>query len=148
MNAPTEFEIGVIYYAGLAVSLLTGILGMVYLSPRHALARVAGKAGSLWNHLFKSTVLISGMLGAMSVSFVDCDTEYPKTLHHAITLGAREVSSAYEYSITFLAAWLMAFLTMRLATLWRVQMRMAYKMLTIAVIAVSVMICYLVHEIM
>ncbi len=120
MNSWTEYNIGIIYFAGLSVALIAGILVLLYLRPiRPTIKKLAGKFEILWNHSFKTTLIIAGILGAMSVSFKDCSGKYEKLLeseYETVMKGFEQVSTSIEYLTLVLGLWLVIFIALQLTS--------------------------------
>ena len=118
MNNWTEFHIGIIYFAGLLVALITSILTVLYLRPiRTTIKKITEKFDTLWNHSFKTTIILAGLLGAMSVTFKDCNGNYDYLLesrHETVMKGLEQVSTSFDYLTIILGLWLVIFITLRL----------------------------------
>lgn len=114
----TEFHISIIYFAGLAIALITSILTVLYLRPVKAtIKKITGKLDTIWNGSFKSTVVLGGLLGAMSVTFKDCNGNYNdllKSRHDTIMKGFQQISISFDYLTILLGLWLVIFITLRL----------------------------------
>lgn len=136
MNTSNMFEIGVVYYAGLGFSLLLGFMGMIFLSPNTAITRIAGKANSLWCHNFKITVIFSGILGAMSISFTSCKGGLP--------LGLDQLVEACVCSAIILTAWFIIFLIMRLLIIWRLRMNVSHRIFGVILAIIPIGMFYLI----
>ena len=118
MKSWTEFHIAIVYYTGLLIALLTSILAVLYLQPiKLTIKKITEKFDALWNSSFKTTIILAGLLGAMSVTFRDCDGNYDYLLnskHETIKKGLEQVSSSFDYLATILSVWLIIFLILRL----------------------------------
>jgi len=118
MNNWAEFQIGVIYFTGLLVALLASILSIWYIRPiRKPIKKITGKFGSLWNQSFKTTVILAGLLGAMSVTFKDCKGNYDFLLESktkTVMKGLEQVSTSFDYLTIVLGFWLVVFITLLL----------------------------------
>jgi beta-lactamase regulating signal transducer with metallopeptidase domain len=118
MNNWTEFHIGIIYFAGLLVALITSVLIVLYLRPiRTTLKKITGKFDTLWNHSFKTTVMLVGLLGAMSVTFKDCNGNYDDLLEskqETVMKGLEQVSTSFDSLTIILGLWLVIFIIFRL----------------------------------
>jgi hypothetical protein len=113
----TELQIGIVYYSGLLISILAGAMGVLYLDPvKNILNKFALKFVGLWSNGFKSSIILAGLLGAMSVSFKDCSGKYDYLLdspQNTILKGCEQVSKAFEYVALVLGLWLIVFILLR-----------------------------------
>lgn len=118
MNNWTEHQIAIIYFTGLFISLITGVLIIFYLhSINIAIKKIAGKYYLIWKTSFKTTVILSGFLGAMSVSFRNCDGSYEhllKSKPEAIVKGIQQVTTSFNYLAIILGIWFLIFIVMQL----------------------------------
>lgn len=118
MNNWTEFHIGIVYFSGLATAFIVSILTVLYLRPvRTIINKITGKLDKIWNGGFKLTVVLGGLLGAMSVSFKDCNGSYNDLLespYETAMKGAEQVSATFDWLAIILGIWLVAFITLRL----------------------------------
>ena len=114
----TEFHISIIYFAGLLVALITSILTFLYLRPiKTTITKITEKFDTLWNHSFKTTLILAGLLGAMSVTFKDCNGNYNyllKSRYETIMKGLEQVSNSFDYLAIILGLWLVIFILLRL----------------------------------
>jgi hypothetical protein len=117
MNNWTEYNIGIIYFAGLFIALFISILIIIYLRPiKSIMSKITNKFHILWNHSFKVTILLAGLLGAMSVSFKSCQ-EYDYLLeskYKTVMKGIDQVSTSFNYLVLILGIWFLFFLVLRL----------------------------------
>jgi hypothetical protein len=117
----TEFHIGIVYYSGLLISLFAGLVVVIYLNPvKSVLNKLVKKFVEFWSPGFKSTIILSGFLGAMSVSFKDCSGEYDYLINSptkTILKGFEQVSKSFEYIALILGLWLLVFLLLRITML-------------------------------
>jgi len=117
MNNWTEFHVAVVYYGGLIISLLLGVLSLLYLKPLYYIKKITEKYSALWSGNFITTVLFAGMLGAMSVSFVSCDSGYETLLRSPSTTifyGLQKISTASMAYAIMLLLWLIILLAMQM----------------------------------
>ncbi|MCH8318402.1 MAG: hypothetical protein IIA88_07870 [Bacteroidetes bacterium] len=118
MNNWTEFHIGIVYFTGLLIALITSILTVLYLRPVGAtIKKITGKLDIIWNGSFKTTVMLVGLLGAMSVTFKDCNGKYDYLLesrYETAMKGLEQVSTSFDYLAIILGLWLVIFITLRL----------------------------------
>lgn len=133
----TESDIGLVYYSALTVSLIIGIAGTLSLKSAKAITRITG-AGIFWNYSFKSTGIIAGMLGAMSVSYRGCDYPYSTSASFTLKLGSLQVSTACQTLAILLFAWLLIFLMLRLLIVWRRRVKAIHKVLGVGMVVASV----------
>ena len=114
MRTWTEFHISVVYFSGLLIALVSGIVTIIYLRPiKETIHKITGKIEVLWNRSFKTTVMLAGLFGAMSVSFRDCNGEYSYLLRsrkETISKGLEQVSTSFDYLSLILGLWLIIFL--------------------------------------
>ena len=112
----TEFQIGVIYFLGLLVALLSTILCIWYLRPiNKPIKKITREFGALWNGSFKTTVIISGLLGAILVSFKDCEGNYDYLLESkskTVLKGLEQVSTSFDYLTITMGIWLVIFIAL------------------------------------
>ena len=114
----TEFHISIIYFAGLLVALITSILTFLFLRPsKPTITKITEKFDTLWNHSFNTTLIFAGLLGAMSVTFKDCNGNYNyllKSRYETIMKGLEQVSNSFDYLAIILGLWLVIFILLRL----------------------------------
>jgi len=119
MKSWTEFHIALVYFTGLFAALATGILIVFFLQPfKLAIKKIVKKFDALWRGSFISTIILSGLLGAMAVSFRDCDGTYDyllKSEKATIAKGLEQVSSSFNYLAITLGLWLIIFIVLSLA---------------------------------
>jgi len=120
MKIWTEFDISIVYFAGLAIALITSILTVLYFRPFKAtIKKITGKFETIWSGSFKTTVVLGGFLGAMSVTFKNCDGNYDSLLeskHETVMKGLEQVSTSFDWLIVVLGFWLMIFIILRLTS--------------------------------
>ena len=121
MNNWSEFHIGIIYLTGLLTAISISILILYYLRPvKMTIKKITGKFHTIWNSTFKTTIILAGLLGAMSVSFKDCNGDYAYLLgskYKTALKGIDQVSSSFLYLSIFLGLWLLVFLILRLLSI-------------------------------
>lgn len=114
----TEFHIAIVYYSGLIISVIVGVLILWYLRPNKTLIKkITERFGKIWNGSFKTTVVMSGLLGAMSVTFKDCDGNYDyllKSPYRTAMKGVEQVSTSFDYLAIVLGIWLIVFVILRI----------------------------------
>ncbi|NVO10900.1 MAG: hypothetical protein HXX16_13125 [Bacteroidales bacterium] len=118
MKSWTEFHIAIVYFAGLFIALTTSILVVLYLQQfKSVIKKLTEKFDILWHRGFISTIIIAGLLGAMAVSFRNCNGEYDyllKSENATISKGLEQVSSSFTYVSLVLGLWLIIFLILSL----------------------------------
>jgi len=118
MKSWTEFHIAIVYFAGLIIALTSSVLIVLYLRPfKFVINKLTEKFNTLWSGGFISTIIIAGLLGAMAVSFRNCEGEYDyllKSENATIAKGLEQVSSSYTYVALVLGLWLIIFLILSL----------------------------------
>lgn len=117
MKSWAEFQIGVVYYSGLTVSFLIGVISLLYLKPFYYIKLITEKSGSLWSYNFITTMLIAGLLGAMSVSFTDCGGTYDFLLdskYATILRGLSQITTASMTYAVMLGVWFILLLAIRM----------------------------------
>ncbi|MBL4755646.1 MAG: hypothetical protein JKY52_18895 [Flavobacteriales bacterium] len=120
MNNWAEFHISIVYFSGLLIALITSVLSLLYLRPvRATINIITGQLATVWNGSFKMTVMLGGLLGAMSVTFTDCGGGYDKLVgspYHSAIKGIEQVSSSFNYLAIVMGIWLIIFITLRLTS--------------------------------
>ena len=141
MKAWTEFHIGLVYYSALLIAFIAGILSLLYLRPnKNILLKIVEKTGVLWSRSFVLTLTMAGILGAMSVSFTDCNTNYHKYLGQpqaTIQVGLGQVSAGCSLIAFITRVWFFIFVTLRLSSAWRIKAGLLIRIL----IAFGVIFC-------
>jgi hypothetical protein len=135
MKSWTEFHIAVVYYSGLAASLLLGVLSLWYLYPFYYIKKVTERFSALWTYNFVTTVLIAGILGAMSVHFTDCHGDYDNLLNSpspTIFYGQMEISTASKAYAIILSVWLVIFIMLQMIRTRPMNLSLIYKIITVA----------------
>jgi hypothetical protein len=133
-----EVLIRISYVAG-AISFLLGIGGIAYLRPLTAIRKISENGANLWNFNFKTTLLFAGILGALSLSFVDSCDNYHAHEGQEFLSGSNQISSACLSYVCMLLAWFVILLTLRMLKLWRTGMPSVYKFLSV----VAALLCVL-----
>jgi hypothetical protein len=118
MNYWTDLHISIVYFTGLAVALILSVLTIMHLLPdKKIIKKITGKFDTIWTRSFKTTVLLGGLLGAMSVSFKDCSGNYDNLLesrHETTMKGIEQVSTSLDWLTIVLGLWLLIFVILRL----------------------------------
>ncbi len=117
MRTWTEFHIALVYYGGLLLSLLSAIAVILYLRPIAPVMEKLTKAKDwFWSRSFRLSLLMAGMVGAMSVSFTDCDGHYDyllKSRYATAMQGAAQVAAGWNYLAGICGLWLLGLVFMR-----------------------------------
>ena len=118
----SEFHISIVYYTGLLLSTFTGILVISYCKQdmKGAIVKITGKFHTFWQQSFKTTIILTGLLGAISVSFRDCNGKYDyllKSRHETVAKGLEQISASYLSLASIIGFWLFLFLIMHLSSL-------------------------------
>lgn len=118
MNNWTDFHISIVYFSGLAIALIVSVLTVMYLRPaRTTIKKITGKFDIIWNGSFKTTVVLGGLLGAMSVTFRGCNGNYNYLLesqYETAMKGVEQVSTTFDWLTIILGLWLVIFVVLRL----------------------------------
>jgi hypothetical protein len=114
----TETDIGIIYFTGLFIALIISVLIVLYLSlTKSIISKIAEKFETSLGFSFRGTILLAGLLGAMSVSFTDCSGHYGYLLSskfETVMQGLEQVSSSLKYLYIIIGFWLLVFVVARL----------------------------------
>jgi hypothetical protein len=118
MKGWTELQISIVYYAGLFLALLASASTLLYLRPiNFMIKKISEKSDKWWTGSFKVTVVLAGLLGAMSVSFRDCTGDYDHLLDSpdiTIKKGLQQVSTSFSFLISIFGMWFVIFLVLYL----------------------------------
>ena len=116
MKAWTETGIGIVFFTGLFIAAITGILVIIFLRPvKKPAEKIAGNYGWAWMRTFLTTVLIASLIGALSVSFRNCGGDYNYLLEsrkETVMKGMEQVSSSFNYMAFTLGIWLLLFISL------------------------------------
>lgn len=141
MKSWTEFHIALVYYSGLSVSLSMGVASLLYLKPFYYLKKITSRHGELWGYNFITTVLIAGLLGGMSVSFVGCNGNYDSLLESPSTTiyyGLWQISfAAMSYTIV-MGTWLFILIILHLIRSRGINLSVFYKIICVAVVIAGI----------
>jgi len=121
MNIWSELHIGIVYFTGLVISLLAVICVIIYLRQNKSVLKKITTVPGIWNSSFRVTVLLSGLLGAMSVSFRDCKGKYEYLLEskqETVMKGIEQVSVSFQWIAFILILWFFIFIV-----LWMISKR-------------------------
>lgn len=112
----TDIHIGIVYYSAILIGLIMSLLSLYYLRPiKFAIKKITAKYSSIWNHSFKVTVILSGLIGAMSVSFTDCHGSYQhlsESSFKTVMKGLEQVSKSIEILTGIFILWFILFLVL------------------------------------
>jgi len=145
MKSWTEFHIGVVYYSGLTIALLIGVASLLYLKPLYYIKKITEKSGTLWIYNFMTTVLIAGLLGAMSVSFTNCDCSYACLLDSpstTIQYGLLQVSTASMIYSIILGLWFIILIAIRMHKIRLTGLSAITKMVFVVLLIVGIVKIY------
>ena len=115
MNIWSELHIGIVFFAGLTISVITGIFIILYLRQAKVLIKKVTAFPAIWSSSFKITVMLSALLGAMSVSFRDCSGKYDYLLeseHETYMKGIEQISTSFQWIAFVLILWLLLFIAL------------------------------------
>ena len=120
MKIWTEFDISIVYFTGLAIALITSILTVLYFQPFKAtIKKITGKFETIWSGSFKTTVVLGGLLGAMTVTFKSCEGDYDSLLkseHKTVMKGLEQISTSFDWLTIVLGFWLLIFIILRVTS--------------------------------
>ena len=102
--------IALIYYAGLILSILASVTTVLYFQKpaRIVFNKIGNSLAGFWKGSFNSTIIIAGILGAISVSFQDCHGRYDNLMLskvETIKKGLEQLSSSFFYLMVMLSFW-------------------------------------------
>jgi hypothetical protein len=112
MGLWSELHIGIVYYTGLIIAIITGLLIILYLKQAKVIIKKITAIPRFWSGSFKITVILSALLGAMSVSFRDCSGKYDYLLeskHETYMKGIEQISTSFQWIAFILILWLFIF---------------------------------------
>ena len=114
MNPWNESGIGIVYFAGILLSLIAGLVILNLMKPvKSPMEKISGKQGNWWLRTFISTLMIVSLAGALSVSFRDCSGNYDHLLQsrkQTVMKGMQQVSTSMDYLAWTLLFWLLLLL--------------------------------------
>lgn len=118
MTTWTELNIAVVYFTGLFFALLTGLMIVFYLNlNKEAIKLITEKFHKLWNSVFKSSIVLASLIGALSVNFRNCYGNYDyllKSPQKTVIKGIEQVSNSFDWLTVLLGFWLLLFIIFRL----------------------------------
>ena len=116
MKPWTETEIGLVFFSGLLIALIAGAFVLFFLRPfKIPINKITASVSKIWSRSFITTLLLAGLIGALSVSFRDCGGKYDyllKSKKETVMKGLQQVSSSFEYLSWTMGFWLVIFLVM------------------------------------
>jgi hypothetical protein len=109
----TEFDIGLVYFTGLIISLVASLILIGWIRPvKIRPMSITGNSSLISVRTFITSLVIVSLLGAMSVSFRDCHGNYDALLNsktETIMKGASQLSAALQYLKWITLFWLLIF---------------------------------------
>jgi hypothetical protein len=116
MNSWAEKEIGFVYYGGLVITLVIIIVVLLLLQPRFKVAiqaMVGERTAAFWGHALRITLILLGMVGALSVTFYGCSVgQYEHLLSqplYTVGRGFTQVSRGMIFFGRTFLAWFLFF---------------------------------------
>jgi len=120
VNNWTEPEIALVYFTGLTISLIAALILMrIFRSGKIPLKKISDHLPAPWFRVLSTTLIITSLLGAMSVSFRDCHGNYDTLLgspKETLVKGLGQVSSSFRYLHWILLGWLIFFAVLFILT--------------------------------
>jgi len=118
MTSWSEINIAIVYFSGLFFALMTGLLIVLYMnSTKEAIKLITIKFDKLWNSVFKSSIVLASLIGALSVNFRNCEGNYDyllKSPQQTVIKGIEQVSNAFDWLTVLLGFWFLLFISFRL----------------------------------
>jgi len=118
MTSWSEINIAIVYFSGLFFALMTGLLIVLYMnSTKEAIKLITIKFDKLWNSVFKSSIVLASLIGALSVNFRNCEGNYDyllKSPQQTVIKGIEQVSNAFDWLTVLLGFWFLLFIIFRL----------------------------------
>jgi len=120
MTSWSEINIAIVYFSGLFFALMTGLLIVLYMnSTKEAIKLITIKFDKLWNSVFKSSIVLASLIGALSVNFRNCEGNYDyllKSPQQTVIKGIEQVSNAFDWLTVLLGFWFFLFSMYHLKT--------------------------------
>jgi len=120
MNDWTEYQIGLVYYSGIFISVVLTLVSLIYLHPiKPVFKLITKKMGRFLDGSFRTTVVLAGILGAFSVSFRSCSGSYQNLLEskqETLIKGMEQITASITYLWMILIFWLVFFILLALFT--------------------------------
>jgi len=146
MKPWTEFHIATVYFSSIFISLSIGIFSLFYLKPFRNIRKIIGNSENLWGYKFTITTLMAGLLGAMSVSFVDCNGSYEGLLDDqkkTIELGLAQIkATCISFGIMF-GVWFLILMTLHMIHHRKSGKNHFYKIINVVIIVGGILSFYL-----
>ena len=143
----TEFQIGLVYFGGLTITVCLGIAALIFLQPFRSIKKLLATSGTFWSINLTSTILIAGLLGAMSVSFRNCKSGYSNLLDNpddTIQLGLSQIShGCLSFTIMF-CIWFLILITLKMTQVWGMKNALFFKIFTVALAVIGILGFYIV----
>ena len=118
MTSWSEINIAIVYFSGLFFALMTGLLIVLYMnSTKEAIKLITIKFDKLWNSVFKSSIVLASLIGALSVNFRNCEGNYDyllKSPQQTVIKGIEQVSNSFDWLTVLLGFWFLLFIIFRL----------------------------------
>ena len=118
MTSWSEINIAIVYFSGLFFALMTGLLIVLYMnSTKEAIKLITIKFDKLWNSVFKSSIVLASLIGALSVNFRNCEGNYDyllKSPQQTVIKGIEQVSNSFDWLTVLLGFWFLLFISFRL----------------------------------
>lgn len=120
MNAWSESNIAIVYFSGLFFALMTGLLIVFYLnSTKEAIKLITLKFNKLWNGIFKSSIVLASLIGALAINFRNCEGNYDyllKSPQQTVIKGIEQISNSFDWLSVLIGFWFLLFSMYHLKT--------------------------------
>ena len=130
MSTWAEFEISIVYYSGLFLTGLAAIGTLMYLRPgKLTLSRITGSMGAMWRNHVVISLLMAALLGAMSVSFKNCDGDLPIGDHPLVIVqfGLTQISRGLFSIFLISSVWFVILICLRMTTVRKLDRGLVFK---------------------
>ncbi|HEY5689105.1 MAG TPA: hypothetical protein VIS27_12450 [Yeosuana sp.] len=125
MNAWSESNIAIVYFSGLFFALMSGLVIVFYLnSIKEAIKLITIKFNKLWNSIFKSSIVLASLIGALSINFRNCEGNYDyllKSPQQTVIKGIEQVSNSFDWLTVLLGFWFLLFIILRLNSIKNIE---------------------------
>lgn len=125
MNAWSESNIAIVYFSGLFFALMSGLVIVFYLnSIKEAIKLITIKFNKLWNSIFKSSIVLASLIGALSINFRNCEGNYDyllKSPQQTVIKGIEQVSNSFDWLTILLGFWFLLFIILRLNSIKNIE---------------------------
>lgn len=108
MKEWTEADIIIVFYVGILVAGLAAITAIGYSRISLIVEKIGGRK-TFWSAGFRTSVILSGFLGSMSVVLKDCDGNYPSYASDPVKMGLVQVSTGLHMTAQAIGIWLWVF---------------------------------------